>query len=126
MLSVFHLEQLEMVSNPRGAPGASLLCRFPSLQMRLWPTLPTSFNQAKLLKSYKRLTLAVESFDDSTLPPSVETISHEEDMIQLRRWSESSRTKWGLTRRVVVSRAEHHQQFYAGGDWGHCLFVETL
>ena len=28
--------------------------------------------------------------------------------------------------RVIVSREDHHAQFYAGGDWNHCLFVETL
>ncbi|GAA5836185.1 hypothetical protein JCM11251_007390 [Rhodosporidiobolus azoricus] len=82
--------------------------------------------QAKLLKSYKRLTLAFESFDDSTLPASLDVILVEEDLPQLRTWSENSRSKWSLAKRVIVARAEHHQQFYAGGDWGHTLFVETL
>ncbi|GAA6026098.1 hypothetical protein JCM11491_003279, partial [Sporobolomyces phaffii] len=82
--------------------------------------------QAKLLKTYKRYSLAVEAFDDSVLPTGVEQIGSEQDLSQLRRWSETCRQKWSLVRRVVVARAEHHQQFYAGGDWGHCLFVETL
>ncbi|BGP36264.1 hypothetical protein JCM10449v2_000162 [Rhodotorula kratochvilovae] len=82
--------------------------------------------QAKLLKSYKRLTLAFESHDDSLLPVSVDAIFAEEDLATLRAWSEAARTKWSLARRVIVARAEHHAQFYAGGDWGHCLFVETV
>lgn len=40
--------------------------------------------QAKLLKSYKRLTLAVESFDDHALPPFVDAVLNEEDVSQLR------------------------------------------
>ncbi|GAA6010210.1 hypothetical protein JCM10207_005668 [Rhodosporidiobolus poonsookiae] len=82
--------------------------------------------QAKLLKSYKRLTLAFESFDEATLPRNLEVILAEDDLAKLRTWSEASRSKWSLARRVIVARAEHHQQFYAGGDWGHNLFVETL
>ncbi|GAA5910583.1 uncharacterized protein JCM6883_003225 [Sporobolomyces salmoneus] len=82
--------------------------------------------QAKLLKTYKRYSLAVEAFDDSVLPNNLESIHSEDDLPQLRRWSETCRQKWSLVRRVIVARAEHHQQFYAGGDWGHCLFVETL
>ncbi|GJN92035.1 hypothetical protein Rhopal_005063-T1 [Rhodotorula paludigena] len=82
--------------------------------------------QAKLLKSYKRLTIAFEAHDDSVLPASVDAIFAQQDLPQLRRWSEASRAKWSLARRVIVARAEHHAQFYAGGDWGHCLFVETV
>lgn len=82
--------------------------------------------QAKLLKTYKRYSLAVDAFDDSVLPKNIDAIVNEDDLVQLRSWSESCRQKWSLVRRVVVARAEHHQQFYAGGDWGHCLFVETL
>ncbi|GAA5940278.1 hypothetical protein JCM1841_003586 [Sporobolomyces salmonicolor] len=82
--------------------------------------------QAKLLKTYKRYTFAVESFDNSSLPKHTDAIFGEGDLAQLRTWSETSRQKWSLVRRVIAARAEHHQQFYAGGDWGHCLFVETL
>ncbi|GAA5867512.1 hypothetical protein JCM1840_002532 [Sporobolomyces johnsonii] len=82
--------------------------------------------QAKLLKTYKRYTFAVESFDNSLLPKHIDAIFSEGDLAQLRTWSETSRQKWSLVRRVIAARAEHHQQFYAGGDWGHCLFVETL
>ncbi|CDR35863.1 RHTO0S01e08878g1_1 [Rhodotorula toruloides] len=82
--------------------------------------------QAKLLKSYKRLTHAFEAFDDSQLPPTHAAISTSDDLPRLRLWSEAARSKWNLARRVIVARAEHHQQFYAGGDWGHALFVETL
>ncbi|BGP12271.1 hypothetical protein JCM10213_000034 [Rhodosporidiobolus nylandii] len=82
--------------------------------------------QAKLLKSYKRLTLAFDSFDDALLPPNLDAITSEQDLPQLRQWSEASRQKWSLSKRVIVARAEHHQQFYSGGDWGHCLFVSTL
>ncbi|GAA5899069.1 hypothetical protein JCM6882_004608 [Rhodosporidiobolus microsporus] len=82
--------------------------------------------QAKLLKSYKRLTIAFEAFDDSALPLNLDAIQGEEHLPQLRAWSETARSKWSLAKRVIVARAEHHQQFYAGGDWGHTLFVETL
>ncbi|GAA5858315.1 hypothetical protein JCM8547_004645 [Rhodosporidiobolus lusitaniae] len=82
--------------------------------------------QAKLLKSYKRLTLAFESFDDAVLPRSLDAVTDEQGLPQLRSWSEAARSKWSLAKRVIVARAEHHQQFYAGGDWGHTLFVETL
>ncbi|GAA6047568.1 hypothetical protein JCM3770_005812 [Rhodotorula araucariae] len=82
--------------------------------------------QAKLLKSYKRLTLAFESHNDSLLPCSLDAVSTEQNLVTLRAWSEAARTKWSLARRVITARAEHHAQFYAGGDWGHCLFVETL
>ncbi|GAA5882796.1 hypothetical protein JCM16303_002461 [Sporobolomyces ruberrimus] len=82
--------------------------------------------QAKLLKTYKRYSLAVEAFDNSVIPSSVEQVHKESDLVQLRYWSETCRQKWSLVRRVILARAEHHQQFYAGGDWGHCLFVETL
>ncbi|GAA6040956.1 hypothetical protein JCM8097_000509, partial [Rhodosporidiobolus ruineniae] len=82
--------------------------------------------QAKLLKSYKRLTLAFESFDDAVLPLNLDAIAAEPDLVQLRQWSGECRNKWSLAKRVIVARAEHHQQFYAGGDWGHTLFVETL
>lgn len=82
--------------------------------------------QAKLLKTYKRYSLAVDSFDNSMLPDDIEAIDSEKDLVRLRDWSEQCRQKWSLVRRVIVARAEHHQQFYAGGDWGHCLFVESL
>ncbi|GAA5995448.1 hypothetical protein JCM5350_005978 [Sporobolomyces pararoseus] len=82
--------------------------------------------QAKLLKTYKRYSLAVDSFDNSMLPHDIEGINSEKDLVRLRDWSEQCRQKWSLVRRVIVARAEHHQQFYAGGDWGHCLFVESL
>ncbi|GAA5956254.1 hypothetical protein JCM3765_005607 [Sporobolomyces pararoseus] len=82
--------------------------------------------QAKLLKTYKRYSLVVDSFDDSVLPADLKAIDSEEDLVQLRNWSEHCRQKWSLVRRVIIARAEHHQQFYAGGDWGHCLFVESL
>ncbi|GAA5935975.1 hypothetical protein JCM1841_006588 [Sporobolomyces salmonicolor] len=68
--------------------------------------------QAKLLKTYKRYAFAVESFDNSSLPKHIDAIFGEGNLAQLRTWSETSRQKWSL--------------FYAGGDWGHCLFVETL
>ncbi|BGP28508.1 hypothetical protein JCM10296v2_000243 [Rhodotorula toruloides] len=82
--------------------------------------------QAKLLKSYKRHTHAFVAFDDSQLPPTHAAISTSDNLPTLRLWSEAARSKWNLARRVIVARAEHHQQFYAGGDWGHALFVETL
>ncbi|GAA5975088.1 hypothetical protein JCM11641_000027 [Rhodosporidiobolus odoratus] len=82
--------------------------------------------QAKLLKSYKRLTLAYESFCDDDLPSALDAINGEEDLARLRGWSEAARSKWSLSRRVITARAEHHQQFYAGGDWGHTTFVESL
>ncbi|KAL8283094.1 hypothetical protein RQP46_005872 [Phenoliferia psychrophenolica] len=82
--------------------------------------------QAKLLKSYKRMTLAVDSFDADSLPSSFEAVAEESDVKILRSWSEAARNKWSLTLRVVVARDEHHRQFYQGGDWGHCLFVSTL
>ncbi|GAA5967081.1 hypothetical protein JCM21900_001664 [Sporobolomyces salmonicolor] len=81
---------------------------------------------AKLLKTYKRCTFAVESLDKSSLPKHIDAIFGEGNLAQLRTWSETSRQKGSLVRRVIAERAEHHQQFYAGGDWGHCLFVETL
>lgn len=82
--------------------------------------------QAKALKSYKRHTLAVQSFDEESLPASVEAVEAEPILSRLREWSGAARAKWGLVERVVVHRREHHQQFYAGGDWGHCLFVELM
>jgi len=45
---------------------------------------------------------------------------------RLRAWSGAARIKWGLVERVITHRREHHQQFYAGGDWGHELFVELM
>lgn len=53
-------------------------------------------------------------------------INVEDSLRQLRAWSEDCRTKWGAIQRVINARREHHQQFYAGGDASHCLFVETL
>ncbi len=82
--------------------------------------------QAKALKSYKRHTLAVQSFDDALLPASFQAVESQASLSRLREWSSACRVKWGLTERVVVHRREHHQQFYAGGDWGHCLFVELM
>ncbi|GAA5923748.1 uncharacterized protein JCM15063_003750 [Sporobolomyces koalae] len=82
--------------------------------------------QAKLLKTYKRYSLAVEAFNDTTLPESLDAIDAEDGLEQLRHWSAACRQKWSLVRRVVVARAEHHQQFYAGGDGGHCLFINIL
>ncbi|KAI5481484.1 hypothetical protein MNV49_004241 [Pseudohyphozyma bogoriensis] len=81
---------------------------------------------AKLLKSYKRLTLAVESFDDATLPASLDILDYEDDVQKLRLWSEAARSKWSLTQRVISARDEHHRAFYQGGDWGHTTFIETL
>lgn len=108
-------------------------------------TLLIRVEQAKLLKSYKRMTLAVDSFDAASLPPSFEGVEAEAELGTLEKWSEASRSKWSLTLRVVVARDEHHRQFYVsqlsrwrsgkltrfggvqqGGDWGHCLFVSTL
>lgn len=60
------------------------------------------------------------------LPSRVEDIVREGDLVRLRLWSEAARHRWSLARRVIVARAEHHAQFYAGGDWGHCRFVETV
>lgn len=85
-----------------------------------------SFGQAKLLKSYKRLTYAYEVFDDSTLPAHLEGIASEESLNTLRAWSEAARSKWSFARRVIVARAEHHQQFYAGGDWGHAQYLASV
>lgn len=85
-----------------------------------------SVRQAKLLKSYKRLTYAYEAFDDRSLPASLERVAEEESLATLRVWSAAARTKWLLARRVIVARAEHHQQFYAGGDWGHAKYVSTV
>lgn len=82
--------------------------------------------QAKALKSYKRHTLAVQSFDDGRLPASPSAVEAEPSLLRLREWSSAARVKWGLVERVVAHRREHHQQFYAGGDWGHCLFVELM
>ena len=85
-----------------------------------------SFGQAKLLKSYKRLTYAYEAFDAATLPAHLEDIASEESLDTLRAWSEAARSKWSFARRVIVARAEHHQQFYAGGDWGHAQYVASV
>ncbi|KAM0755569.1 hypothetical protein T439DRAFT_351342 [Meredithblackwellia eburnea MCA 4105] len=82
--------------------------------------------QAKLLKSYKRLTFAVDDFPTDSLPPSFTAIDDEGELSQLRDWSEAARSKWSLTNKVIIARDEHHRQFYQGGDWGHCLFVSTL
>ncbi|GAA6047777.1 hypothetical protein NBRC10513_003568 [Rhodotorula toruloides] len=100
-------------------------CSQPASSDSKWCTVHEEL-QAKLLKSYKRLTRAFEAFDDSQLPPNLEAISTSDDLPRLRLWSEAARSKWNLARRVVVARAEHHQQFYAGGDWGHAVFVESL
>lgn len=82
--------------------------------------------QAKLLKSYKRLSLQVSEFDDSLLPRDLAVVQATLDLPLLRLWSKSAREKWIVVNRVVSARSEHHSQFYAGGDWGHNLFVETL
>lgn len=79
-----------------------------------------------MLKSYKRLTHAYEGFDDRSLPACLESVAGEESLETLRAWSAAARTKWSLARRVIVARAEHHQQFYAGGDWGHAKYVSTV
>ncbi|GAA6063813.1 hypothetical protein JCM10212_001644 [Sporobolomyces blumeae] len=102
----------------------ALCTQAPSLNSKWCPVHEEL--QAKLLKTYKRYTLAVESYDNSVLPTSLDAITSQDDLATLRRWSETCRQKWSLVRRVIVARAEHHMQFYAGGDWGHCLFVETL
>lgn len=82
------------------------------------------YDQAKLLKTYKRYTLAVDNFDNSTLPGgSIEAMV---DLPLLRKYSGTTRDKWSLIHRVIVARSEHHDQFYAGGDEGHCSFVDTL
>lgn len=103
----------------------NLCARLPASAGSKWCSIHEEL-QAKLLKSYKRLTKAVEAWDDSTLVKSMGMIEETSDMAQLRTWSELARSKWGLVNRVIVSREDHHAQFYAGGDWNHCLFVETL
>jgi hypothetical protein len=82
--------------------------------------------QAKMLKSYKRYTIAAESFDDSLLPASYPAISLMGSPAQLEEWNSACRQKHGLLQRVIQARAEHHQLYYNGGDWGHGVFVETL
>lgn len=82
--------------------------------------------QAKLLKSYKRLTCAYEQFDDAALPAGLDLIEQETSLAALKAWSRAARFKWSLAKRVIVARAEHHQQFYAGGDWGHTRYIETV
>lgn len=66
----------------------------------------------------------METFDNSTLPGGgIEAMM---DLPLLRKYSETTRDKWSLIHRVIVARSEHHDQFYAGGDEGHCSFVDTL
>lgn len=110
-----------MVQSPRGAAGPYTLALPQSS-----PPDSHKRSQAKLLKTYKRLTGAFEAHDNSLLPASVDEIVAEPGLATLRRWSEEARHRWSLARRVIVARAEHHAQFYAGGDWGHCRFVETV
>lgn len=68
----------------------------------------------------------MQGFNDSLLPGSFDAVEAEPSLSRLREWSAAARAKWGLVERVVTHRREHHQQFYAGGDWGHCLFVELM
>lgn len=82
--------------------------------------------QAKMLKSYKRYTLAAEAFDDTQLPPNYPTILQEITAVKLEEWNSACRQKHGLLQRVIQARAEHHQLYYNGGDWGHGVFVESL
>ena len=57
---------------------------------------------------------------------SLDAVLGEVRLSRLRAWSGAARIKWGLVERVITHRREHHQQFYAGGDWGHELFVELM
>ncbi|GAA5878825.1 hypothetical protein JCM3774_000976 [Rhodotorula dairenensis] len=82
--------------------------------------------QAKLLKSYKRLTCVYEAFDDGTLPANLDMVATEKSLDTLRAWSEAARSKWLSARRVITARAEHHQQFYGGGDFGHARYVASV
>ncbi|TNY21682.1 hypothetical protein DMC30DRAFT_415849 [Rhodotorula diobovata] len=104
---------------------ARAVCTLPPSPNSKWCKVHEEL-QAKLLKTYKRLTGAFEAHDNSLLPASVDEIVAEPGLATLRRWSEEARHRWSLARRVIVARAEHHAQFYAGGDWGHCRFVETV
>ncbi|KAK4049628.1 hypothetical protein OIO90_005387 [Microbotryomycetes sp. JL221] len=82
--------------------------------------------QAKLLKTYKRCTKAIAAFDIENVLPTVKQASDEDDLDTLRRWSELVRTKMILIHRAQSARAEHHAQFYAGGDANHCMFIDVL
>lgn len=82
--------------------------------------------QAKMLKSYKRLTLAIHQFDNDSLPPASVAIGREDEMLVLQKWSEACRYKFSLIDRVIVGRKLHHDQFYAGGDSSHSHFVDSL
>ncbi|KAK4050416.1 hypothetical protein OIV83_003486 [Microbotryomycetes sp. JL201] len=82
--------------------------------------------KAKLLKTYKRCTKAISSFDDKHSLPTNEQATTEESLSTLRTWCESVRAKMVLVRRAQSARAEHHAQFYAGGDANHCLFLDVL
>ncbi|GAA5837303.1 hypothetical protein JCM9279_005646 [Rhodotorula babjevae] len=104
---------------------ARAICSLPPSPNSKWCPVHEEL-QAKLLKTYKRLTVAFESHDVALLPLSFEDVVRERDLARLRLWSEAARHRWSLARRVIVARAEHHAQFYAGGDWGHCRFVETV
>ncbi|GAA5917868.1 hypothetical protein JCM8208_006524 [Rhodotorula glutinis] len=104
---------------------ARAICSLPPSPNSKWCPVHEEL-QAKLLKTYKRLTVAFEAHDVALLPSRVEDIVREGDLVRLRLWSEAARHRWSLARRVIVARAEHHAQFYAGGDWGHCRFVETV
>ena len=50
------------------------------------------------------MTLAVDLFDETTLPTGLEQVADETNLSQLRQWSAAARNKWGLTNRVVVDR----------------------
>ncbi|KAM0793737.1 hypothetical protein ACM66B_001159 [Microbotryomycetes sp. NB124-2] len=81
---------------------------------------------AKLLKTYKRCTKAIQTFDDEYVLPTERQASGEDDLSTLRTWCEHVRTKMVLVQRAQSARAEHHAQFYAGGDANHCLFIDVL
>ncbi|BGP52585.1 hypothetical protein JCM8202v2_000140 [Rhodotorula sphaerocarpa] len=101
------------------------LCSQPPSRDSKWCEVHEEL-QAKLLKSYKRLTCAYEQFDDAALPAGLDLIEQETSLAALKAWSRAARLKWSLAKRVIVARAEHHQQFYAGGDWGHTRYIETV
>lgn len=96
----------------------------PFLDSEICYLLSAQRVQAKLLKTYKRLTQAVEEFDDALLPADGADVEREEGVGRLREWNEAARMKWRLTTRVVAARHEHHRQFYVSAFFVGVMMCE--
>ncbi|QRV96705.1 hypothetical protein RhiJN_24723 [Ceratobasidium sp. AG-Ba] len=94
--------------------------------------------EGKLLKLYKRHTVALES--DIALNKS--TFSTRSDLLkngltdgdkdgvisleELRTWYADFRNQWVLATRALETRIRHHNAFYNGGDAGHLQYLDFL